>query len=73
MDARIYISDPELAKHVLSNKFGFYIKPQFTPSIRKLIGEGTTLANGVEWVRHRRIINPAFTMDKLKVCHSKLN
>nr|AYM55606.1 cytochrome p450 [Croton stellatopilosus] len=64
---RITITDPELAKQILSNKFGFYIKPQTRPSFRKLIGEGLLIAEGAEWVRHRRVLNPAFSMDKLKI------
>ena len=31
------------------------------------IGKGLALLDGTDWVRHRRVINPAFTMDKLKV------
>jgi PHYB activation tagged suppressor 1 len=32
-----------------------------------MIGEGLALVEGVEWVKRRRIFNPAFSMDKLKV------
>jgi len=66
-EPRICISDVELAKEILSNKFGFYAKPKTRPSIVTMIGEGLVLLNGVEWVRRRRILNPAFSMDKLKV------
>ncbi|KAJ1397989.1 Cytochrome P450 [Sesbania bispinosa] len=70
--ARICIPDPELAKEILSNKFGFYAKSKTRPSIKAMIGEGLVLVNGVEWVKRRRILNPAFSMDKLKVMISRM-
>jgi PHYB activation tagged suppressor 1 len=32
-----------------------------------MIGKGLVLVEGPDWVRHRRVVNPAFAMDKLKV------
>ncbi|KAG0500972.1 hypothetical protein HPP92_001044 [Vanilla planifolia] len=63
---KLHISDPELAKQVLSNKFGFYRKIDVGPGIMALLGKGLVLAEGADWVRHRRVVSPAFTMDKLK-------
>jgi PHYB activation tagged suppressor 1 len=67
IEAMIVISDVELVKEVLTNKFGFYPKRQVRPSTVTMIGEGLALVEGVEWVKRRRIFNPAFSMDKLKV------
>ncbi|KAI4349823.1 hypothetical protein L6164_010373 [Bauhinia variegata] len=65
---RVCISDPELVKQILSNKFGFFQKQKTRPSVETLIGkEGMVLLNGLEWVKHRRILNPALSMDKLKI------
>ncbi|KAL5068942.1 hypothetical protein RYX36_019829 [Vicia faba] len=69
---RICITDVELAKEILSNKFGFYEKPKVRPSIITLIGDGLVLLSGVDWVKRRRILNPAFSMDKLKVMISRM-
>lgn len=66
-DPRICISDPDMAKEILSNKFGFYAKPKTRPPIEAMIGNGLVLVNGIDWVKRRRILNPAFSMDKLKV------
>ncbi|KAK7344325.1 hypothetical protein VNO77_13797 [Canavalia gladiata] len=71
-DPRICIADPELAKEILSNKFGFYAKPKTRPSIIAMIGDGLVLINGLEWVKRRRILNPAFSMDKLKIMISRM-
>jgi hypothetical protein len=64
--ANVAITDPELVKDVLSNKFGHFEKPQF-PALTKLLANGLTTHDGEKWVKHRRILNPAFHLEKLKV------
>ncbi|KAG2290687.1 hypothetical protein Bca52824_050291 [Brassica carinata] len=66
-EPRIFISDHELVKQILSNKFGFFGKPKTRPEVLKLAGNGLVFTDGIDWVRHRRILNPAFSMDKLKL------
>ncbi|KAL1189254.1 Cytochrome [Cardamine amara subsp. amara] len=66
-EPRLCISDHELAKQILSNKFGFFVKPKIRPDIIKLTGTGLVLVDGLNWVRHRRILNPAFSIDKIKI------
>ncbi|GLU16643.1 hypothetical protein SLE2022_330650 [Rubroshorea leprosula] len=61
------ISDPELAKQIPSNKLGFYVKPRTRPAIITMTGKGLVYVEGLEWVKHRRILNPAFSVEKLKV------
>ncbi|KFK39512.1 hypothetical protein AALP_AA3G253700 [Arabis alpina] len=62
----IYISDHELGKQILSSKFGFSLRPKKRPEVFILFGKGLPLIEGDDWVRHRRILNPAFSMDRLK-------
>ncbi|XP_074586591.1 cytochrome P450 709B2-like [Curcuma longa] len=69
---RLLINDPEMVKHVLANKFGFYPKLDADANILALLGKGLVLVQGSEWARHRRIVNPAFTMDKLKMLTGKM-
>lgn len=64
--ANVAFTDPELIKDVLSNKFGHFEKPQF-PALTKLLANGLTTHEGEKWVKHRRILNPAFHLEKLKV------
>ncbi|VVB03563.1 unnamed protein product [Arabis nemorensis] len=66
-EPRICISDHELAKQILSNKFGFFVKSKIRPEVLKLAGKGLVFVDGLDWVRHRRILNPAFSMDKIKI------
>jgi len=64
----VTITDPVLVKDLLSNKFGHFEKPQF-PALTKLLSDGLTSHEGQKWVKHRRILNPAFHLEKLKVYH----
>ncbi|KAJ6807786.1 cytochrome P450 709B2-like [Iris pallida] len=70
---RLCITDTEQIKQVLSNKFGFFTKSTPNPSILALLGRfGLVLTEGPEWFRHRRVVSPAFTMDKLKMMTKRM-
>ncbi|KAF8728562.1 hypothetical protein HU200_017825 [Digitaria exilis] len=62
---RVVVTDPGVARDVLSNKFGHLEKPNF-PALTKLLADGVAGLDGEKWVKHRRILNPAFHLDKLK-------
>lgn len=64
--SRLYIAEPDLIKEVMSNKFGYYYKPTPRPLVLALLGKGLVFVNGLEWVTHKRIVSPAFNIDKLK-------
>ncbi|KAK2645183.1 hypothetical protein Ddye_020378 [Dipteronia dyeriana] len=63
---RVIIMDPELMKEVLSNKQGHFQKPPMNPLIT-ILTKGLTTIEGDMWARHRKIINPAFHLEKLKL------
>ncbi|KAF5199594.1 Cytochrome p450 [Thalictrum thalictroides] len=63
---RVNIMDPELIKEVFSNKYYQYSKTKVNPYL-KLIVTGLVSHDGDTWARHRRIINPAFHLEKLKL------
>lgn len=63
---KLNIMDPDMIKDVLSNKFGHFTKPKSHPLGKKL-ATGVVAYNGEKWVKHRRIINPAFHQEKLKL------
>ncbi|PON81622.1 Cytochrome P450, E-class, group I [Trema orientale] len=63
---RLIIKDPELIKEILSNKLGHFSKPPLSPLVQILNRAGLTILDGEDWARHRRIINPAFHLERLK-------
>jgi len=70
--SRLYISEPELIKEVLSNKFGHYHKAAPRPLLLSLLGRGLPLIDGLRWVNHRRIVSHVFDVDKLKTMVKKM-
>ncbi|KAJ0962636.1 hypothetical protein J5N97_027758 [Dioscorea zingiberensis] len=62
---RVNIWNPEMSREILLNKSGHIIKPQFNPLIR-LLTTGVSTLEGEEWAQRRKLINPAFHMEKLK-------
>ncbi|KAK4483688.1 hypothetical protein RD792_010889, partial [Penstemon davidsonii] len=62
---RVTVMDPRLIKEVLNNKQGHIQKPKLNPLI-KILTKGLTTLEGEKWAEHRRIINPAFHLEKLK-------
>ncbi|PIA45520.1 hypothetical protein AQUCO_01600003v1 [Aquilegia coerulea] len=63
---RVNIMDPEMIRDILSNKFGHFAKVKSNP-LGELLAKGVVSYQGEKWVKHRRIINPAFHQEKLKV------
>nr|XP_009394210.1 PREDICTED: cytochrome P450 CYP72A219-like isoform X1 [Musa acuminata subsp. malaccensis] len=62
---QVAITDPELVREVLSNKFGHFGKPNQNP-LARFFARGLAVYEGEKWVKHRRILNPAFHAEKLK-------
>ncbi|KAL6844613.1 hypothetical protein ACP4OV_025272 [Aristida adscensionis] len=62
---KVTILDPEVTREVMANKFGHFEKLKF-PALSKMVGGGVAGHEGEEWVWRRRILNPAFHLEKLK-------
>jgi cytochrome P450 family 709 len=60
------VGDYDMAKRVLSDRSGMYVRPDPDPAIMSLVGMGLAFTQGDDWARHRRVVHPAFSMDKLK-------
>ncbi|XP_076929060.1 cytochrome P450 CYP72A219-like [Bidens hawaiensis] len=61
---RVSIMDPELNKELLT-KINDFTKTKTNPFIL-LIATGLVTLEGDQWVKHRKLINPAFHVEKLK-------
>ncbi|EPS65653.1 hypothetical protein M569_09124, partial [Genlisea aurea] len=64
--ATILVNDPDLVKDVLS-KPDDYGKPIRTNPLQNLFIRGLVAHEGEKWTKHRRIMNPAFHLEKLKL------
>ncbi|XP_077233281.1 cytochrome P450 734A1-like [Tasmannia lanceolata] len=63
---RLAVVDPELIKEVLLNRSGVIERVPFDPIVKQLFGDGMPSVNGEKWVRHRKIGNTAFNMERVK-------
>lgn len=62
---RVIIMDPEIVKDILSSKFGHFERLKST-TLGSLV-QGLATYDGEKWAKHRKIINPAFQVEKLKM------
>ncbi|KAI5018400.1 hypothetical protein ZWY2020_043288 [Hordeum vulgare] len=66
---RLVVSSPEVAKAVLTDSSGTFGKgsgSSVNPLSRQLLGEGLVGLTGKKWAHHRRVISPAFNMERIK-------
>jgi cytochrome P450 len=62
---RVNIMNPEQLKDIFS-KISDFRKIEETP-LTKLLATGLAQYEAEKWAKHRKIINPAFHLEKLKV------
>ncbi|KAK1404934.1 Secologanin synthase [Heracleum sosnowskyi] len=62
---RLLITDPELIKEVLT-KINRFKKDTQNP-IARMFSNGLGVVEGDQWVQHRKLLNPAFHVQKLKL------
>nr|WET52748.1 cytochrome P450 72A931 [Callicarpa americana] len=62
----VIITDAALIKEVM-NKINVYPKPKESNPLTKLFAPGLASLEKEKWTKHRKIINPAFHQEKLKL------
>ncbi|KAG6407096.1 hypothetical protein SASPL_130078 [Salvia splendens] len=60
----LILSDPESVREVLMKNYIFVKMP--TSPLNKMLGRGLVMLEQDEWTKHRKLINPAFHVQKLK-------
>ncbi|GJN33217.1 hypothetical protein PR202_gb21790 [Eleusine coracana subsp. coracana] len=63
----VCLADMNVVKEVLSDRTGMYPKNLINPNLARLLGMGLVLTDGDDWKRHRKVVQPAFNTDKLKM------
>jgi len=67
------VADVDLVKQVLAERTGLFPKNYLNANLEVLLGKGLVLVNvlvldnGEDWKRHRKVVHPAFNLEKLKV------
>ena len=59
------ITDPEQIKDIF-NKINDFPTPHINP-LARFLADGLASYEGEKWTKHRKLINPAFHLEKLKV------
>ncbi|EES01121.1 hypothetical protein BDA96_03G248300 [Sorghum bicolor] len=62
---RVIVNDPKLVREIMANKLGHFQKRKHTGIVRQF-ANGLVNHEGQKWAAHRKIINPAFHLEKLK-------
>ncbi|KAJ0432288.1 putative 11-oxo-beta-amyrin 30-oxidase [Helianthus annuus] len=62
----VHITEPQLIRQILAD-YNKFQKPKYGNPLASLLGKGLVDANGDQWAKHRKIINPAFHVEKLKM------
>nr|XP_010916789.2 cytochrome P450 CYP72A219 [Elaeis guineensis]XP_029119181.1 cytochrome P450 CYP72A219 [Elaeis guineensis] len=62
---RVILWDPEMIREVLLDKLGRFQKQRLNPLVL-LLTRGVSTLKGEEWTKRRRVITPAFHLEKLK-------
>ncbi|KAL0923867.1 hypothetical protein M5K25_004647 [Dendrobium thyrsiflorum] len=65
--ARLAIADPDLIREIFIARADFFDRYESHPLIRQLEGEGLVSLRGEKWAHHRKVLNPTFYMDNLKL------
>jgi len=61
----LILQDPEFIKHVLSDNHRGYDKFGITKILRVFFGDGLVTSNGEMWIKKRRLIQPAFHIQRI--------
>ncbi|XP_057792318.1 cytochrome P450 72A397-like [Salvia miltiorrhiza] len=62
----LIVTDPDLTREILG-KSDLFLKPRHSNPLARLLVQGVQSHEKEKWAKHRKIINPAFHLNKLKL------
>lgn len=65
--ARLTISDPALIREIFFSKSEYFEKYDPPLQVKRIEGDGLLNLKGDKWAHHRKIMQPFFRMENLKV------
>ena len=68
-DTTVVLRHPKAIQHVLQDNHANYVKGVGYDDLRVLLGEGLLTSEGAEWLRQRRLVQPAFQTVALETYH----
>ncbi|XP_057832478.2 cytokinin hydroxylase [Cryptomeria japonica] len=68
IEPRMSVTEPDLIKEILCSKHSLYYGKSYLQQrgVRDFIGKGLVMANGESWAHQRRVVAPAFSLEKIK-------
>ena len=66
---RLAVVDPDMIKDVMLKTSDTIERDDFSPLSKLLFAQGLPGLRGHTWAVHRKIANPAFNLDRIKVCN----
>lgn len=68
----VLLREPEDIERVLLTDHKRFIKDRATRGLRLMLGDGLLTAEGEDWLRHRRLLAPAFHRDRISTYASDM-
>lgn len=66
---RLAVRDPEIVKELMITNHDALKRSEYNTTVSQVLGRGVLTSLGEKWITERRILNPFFHQDALKVCH----
>ena len=67
------IQHPDICRRILQENARNYFKPGMAKELKRFLGEGLATSNGKNWLRQRRLMQPAFHQKRIELLVDVIN